>query len=159
MVSLKNIITTLFAATAAAVVMSACGDGLVYDHYNHTSLTGWDKSDTLTFDIPPIALSGRYRQEIGLRINESYPFKSIAFVVEQTAEPGHRHTTDTLRCRLADDKGNHTGQGVSYYQYDFILSEVNLNEGDSLHISVRHAMKREVLPGIADIGLRLRLIR
>ena len=47
------------------------------------------------------------------------------------------------------------GHGISTYQYNFHLTTLTLNEGDSLHIAVRHNMKREILPGISDIGIRL----
>jgi hypothetical protein len=30
-----------------------------------------------------------------------------------------------------------------------------LNKGDSLEIKIRHDMKREILPGISDIGIML----
>ena len=56
---------------------------------------------------------------------------------------------------LYDEKGNVLGDGVSYFQYNFMLSEVDLREGDSLHVCVRHIMKREILPGISDIGLKM----
>ena len=42
---------------------------------------------------------------------------------------------------------------MSYYQYDFPLSTLRLKEGDSLALVVRHAMKREILPGISDVGI------
>lgn len=159
MISLKQIVGKVVAACCAAVALSACGDGVVYDTYNHTQLNGWEKNDTLFFDVPPMVNDGRYRQSLGLRINESYPFTGLTLVVDQTVEPGHRQFTDTVRCRLVDAKGNMLGQGVSYYQYDFIVSDMELHRGDSLHIEVRHIMKREILPGIADIGMKMNLLK
>lgn len=146
-------------ALAVAVGLSACGGGVVYDTYRHTQLSGWGKEDTLFFDVPPLAEDGRYRQVVGLRINESFPFTGLTLVVDQTVEPGNRVFTDTVNCKLTDEKGHTLGQGVSYYQYDFIVSDLSLAKGDSLHIGVRHIMKREILPGIADIGLRMSRIQ
>ena len=57
---------------------------------------------------------------------------------------------------IIDSKGNVEGKGVSYYQYDFPLSTLRLEKGDSLALVVRHAMKREILPGISDVGIMLR---
>ena len=144
-----------FVAMVATFIVAACTGGVVYDTYRHTQLSGWDKGDTLFYDITPLRQSGRYRQEIGLRVNESFPFTGLTLVVDKVVEPGHRIMIDTVNCRLADSKGNTLVQGVSYYQYDFIVSEDNLQEGDSLHVGIRHIMKREILPGIADVGLRL----
>jgi gliding motility-associated lipoprotein GldH len=50
-------------------------------------------------------------------------------------------------------RGNTRGQGINYYQYNFHIADVALIEGDSLRISIRHDMKREILPGISDIGI------
>jgi len=143
------------AAVIALFTIYSCGDGVVFDTYNHVPLSGWEKSDTLFYDVPPLVQDSRYRQTLGLRINQSYPFTGLTFVIDQTVEPGHRLFADTVRCRLIDSKGNMLGKGVNYYQYDFIISEVNLNRGDSLHLGIRHIMKRETLPGIADIGVKI----
>ncbi|MFQ9996553.1 MAG: gliding motility lipoprotein GldH, partial [Hoylesella buccalis] len=40
-------------------------------------------------------------------------------------------------------------------QYAFDITSMDLHEGDSLHISVRHDMKREILPGISNVGVSL----
>lgn len=147
-VAIMSVLFTVLAATS-------CGGGEIYDTYRHTPLNGWDRTDTLYYDVPPVESAGIYRQELGLRIDDDFPFTGLTLVVDRTIEPGHRVSSDTLRCRLSDDKGNSYGQGVSYYQYDFAVAEYSLNKGDSLHIGVRHIMKREMLPGISDIGLRL----
>lgn len=156
---LRGALFMLAALAGMVSVMQACSGDVVYDTYNHTQLAGWDKADTLFFDVPPLRSAGIYRQNVGLRINESFPFTGITLVVDYTVEPEHRVCSDTLRCRLTDDKGNTLGRGVSYYQYDFTVSELRLNEGDSLHVGIRHIMRREMLPGVADVGLRLSLIR
>ena len=55
-----------------------------------------------------------------------------------------------------DKYGTPLGEGVSYYQYRFDMNELNLNKGDSLVVYIVHNMKRELIPGISDVGLRLR---
>ena len=44
---------------------------------------------------------------------------------------------------------------MSVYQFAFPVADVDLNEGDSVQIRIRHDMKREILPGIADVGIKL----
>lgn len=152
---MRQTLLTLMVAVASAVVLSACVGNVVYDKYASTMVEGWERSDTLVFGVPSLKSSGRYRQEIGLRINSAYPFTALSLLVERTVEPGHRVSLDTLNCRLYDGKGNTLGNGVSYFQYDFILSEDDLQQGDSLNVRIHHIMMREILPGISDIGLRL----
>ena len=62
---------------------------------------------------------------------------------------------DTLDCKLIDERGNVMGEGFSQYHYIFPLRTLHLNHGDLLHLSVRHSMKREILPGITDVGIKV----
>ena len=152
---MKQTLLTLAVAVVAVWTLSSCIGDVVYDKYKPTPVDGWERSGTLVFDVPKLRDSGRYRQEIGLRINVAYPFTGLSLLVERTIEPGHRVDVDTLNCRLYDSKGNALGDGFSFFQYDFILSDGELQKGDSLHVRVSHIMMREILPGVSDIGFRL----
>lgn len=149
---LRRTLYILLSVVVVAAVVSACGGGTVYDKFVSTPADGLEKNDTVAFDVPPVASSGRYSRELGLRTTSAYPFTSLSLEVCQTVEPGHRVSVDTLECRLYDADGNVLGRGVSIYQYGFTLPDVDLRKGDSLHVCVRHVMKREILPGIRDIG-------
>ena len=48
------------------------------------------------------------------------------------------------------------GHGVALYQFDLPLRKHFYLHGDSIHVRVRHNMKREILPGINDVGIQLR---
>lgn len=137
------------------LLAASCTGNKVYDKYNHTPVAGWEKNDTLSFDIPRVKTGGLYNAELGLRINNSYPFMGLTLIVTRTIYPKMVVHTDTLNCHLIDKNGNTNGQGISYYQYDFPVGYLQLQKGDSLHVTVRHDMKREILPGISDIGLQL----
>ena len=155
---MRNFLTILF----FLVILVSCQDNRVYDHYDHTPLSGWDRVDDLTFDVPALKDSGRYVTTLGLRINGDYPFLSMTMIVEQhiynKSHNKYRQTkvvTDTVNCNLFDDNGRVKGSGISYYQYHYRISELPLNIGDSLHISVRHDMRREIMPGISDVGISM----
>lgn len=146
---------TLLCVAAIGLMMTACNGNKIYNQYQHTPIAGWEKNDTLPFDIPPIATDGNYGMDLGLRINNAYPFMGLTLIIERTVYPGHTVTTDTLDCKLFDENGSVKGQGVSYYQFHYHVNDLPLHRGDSLHIAVRHDMKREILPGISDIGIEL----
>ena len=146
----------LTAVTAVAtVLLSSCDMSMVYYHYDHTPVYGWEKNDTLRYDVDPIERAGEYYTELGLRTNGSYPFTTLYLIVEQTVLPSHRVTTDTIACQLTNKDGRPNGQGVSYYQYTMPVGTQTLVPGDSLHITIRHNMKRDILPGISDVGLMI----
>ena len=138
------------------LTLVGCNRKTIYSHYEHTPINGWEKVDRLSFSIPPIRDGGTFREDVGLRINGAYPFMGLTLIVEQQVFPSGTKYSDTLSCKLIDDDGNIRGEGVCFYQYQFHLCDLELAKGDSLHVSVRHNMKREILPGISDVGVTLR---
>ena len=144
-----------FAAVIVAYVFASCTTDTVYDTYDHTPLSGWEKNDTLSFDVPKMKQAGVYSQSLGVRMTEIFPFTSVSLIVQQTVYPSGKVVTDTIKCPITDSRGNFLGDGVSAYQYSFPIREISLNKGDSLHICVRHNMKREILPGVSDIGVKI----
>ena len=148
--------SVLLVCMAVALLMStACSRRMVYDKYVNTPLAGWEKNDTLTFNIPGMAAPGTYSQQVGLRMTSAFPFTSISLIVEQRIMPRGKVLTDTIKCPITDIRGNFLGDGISSFQYMFPLREVTLNKKDSIHVSIRHNMKREILPGVSDIGLKM----
>ena len=137
-------------------VLSACNRKLVYDRYLSTPISGWEKNDTLSYDIRPVSGTDTYDMWLGLRTSEAYPFTAITLIVEQHIYPKDTIVNDTVNCKLTDRHGNASGTGVNFHQYRFPITELQLQDGDSIHIRVRHAMKREILPGISDVGISLR---
>ena len=153
----NSILVALFMLTVA-LAFASCNRKTVYSHYEHTPLVGWEKNDYLSFSLPPFNQGGTYREEVGLRINGAYPFMGLTLIVEQQVFPSGMTRTDTLWCKLIDADGTIQGEGISYYQYSFHLCDMPLHKGDSLHVQLHHNMKREILPGISDVGLTLRKI-
>ena len=151
----KHTLLYLSALTLFCVLVTACNQKTVYYHYEQTPMTGWDKNDTLSFVIGPISSSGRYQEELGLRISGEYPFTGLNLIVEQRNKSKQLLRVDTLACNLINEQGNVKGRGVSQFQYLFPLTIMDLQENDQLFVKVRHDMKRDILPGISDVGLRL----
>lgn len=128
---------------------------MIYNHYEHTPLSGWEKNDSLCFDIRPVAEAGTYRTELGVRISNEFPFLGITMEIRQTVLPSGKTTSRAMECKFIDKNGFIQGSGISLYQYSFPLDDVTLEKGDSLHIVIRHNMKREIMPGIPEIGILL----
>lgn len=161
MEKMKRLINFIF-LMIAAFVLASCFQRTVYDEYAHTPIAGWEKNDTLSFDIPPILTTGYYQENLGLRITGAYPFTGLTLIVNQTIYPANKQEdriekADTVLCQLIGKDGSSSRQGISYYQYNFPINMYKMNQGDSIHITVRHDMKREILPGVSDIGVKVEL--
>ena len=142
-------------AAATLLVLAACNRHLVYDKFMHTPVAGWEKNDTLLFEVPPVSQASTYQSRLELRVVDDYPFVSITLIVERHIYPRNEVRLDTLNCPLTDRRGNAAGKGISYHQYCFPINTMTLVPGDSLQISVRHDMKREILPGVSDVGIKI----
>ena len=151
----RHTLLYIYIVICMGMIFVSCDNRTVFSHYESTPVRGWERNDTLTFNIEAMQETNLYAEEIGVRITGEYPFKGLSLIVEQTVYPSNTMITDTLNCDLIDDVGHANGHGISHYQYQFPLTTLKLNKGESVHVAIRHCMKREILPGITDIGLKL----
>ena len=52
----KHLLTILILAVAA--ILTGCDRRTVYSHYEHVPLEGWEKIDTIFFEVPPVKEAG-----------------------------------------------------------------------------------------------------
>jgi gliding motility-associated lipoprotein GldH len=149
----RKIVVT--AIIVGLMVLCGCQRQVVYHQFRHISEPGWDKTDTLHFDVTPLKADGTYCLHAELRTDKNYPFQKLTLEVNQTVFPSHETYHDKINCNLISEEGVIGGDGISYFQYRFHVRNVSLHQGDSIHLSLTHNMKREIMPGIADVGIRL----
>lgn len=143
------------------ILMGACHTDTRFHEYRSVSEgDGWDKSDTLVFDLPSEVVGGTYQMEIGIRHTGSYPYRDIWLSVTQgEGAPLFSHT-DTLHIFLADENGRwnqHEGAIGGLYQLVYRCDSPVVLAADSLARSFRvtHLMRQNPLPGVSDVGVRL----
>lgn len=138
-------------------MLCGCQQQVTYHAFWHIYEPGWDKTDTLYFDISPVPKDGNYRLDAELRTDKDYPFQQLTIQIEQTVYPSKECFHNKIDCNLISETGVIKGDGISYFQYQFYVRGLNLHQGDSVHISLTHNMKREIMPGISDVGVKLSL--
>lgn len=149
-VKLSHIIVSFI---GIVLLFVSCDRKKVYDEYAHTPLVGWEKNDTISFAVPKVKDAGAYNFTLNLRSDNSFPFTNVVLVVGITTFPSIDTYVDTLKCMLTNKRGNTLGKGINIYQHDFSITSLNLKADDSVYVTVQHIMKREMLPGISDVGL------
>lgn len=142
-------------ALLTLMVLCGCQRQVAYHAFHHVYEPGWDKTDTLHYDVKPLEADGNYRLDTELRTDKNYPFQQLMVEVEQTVYPSKETFHNVISCELISEKGVISGDGISYFQYQFHVRDLSLHQGDSIHISLTHNMKREIMPGITDVGVRL----
>lgn len=149
----RKIVVT--AIIVGLMVLCGCQRQVVYHQFRHISEPGWDKTDTLHFDITPLKADGTYSINAELRTDKNFPFQKLTLEVNQTVFPSLETYHDKINCDLISEDGVINGDGISYFQYRFHVRDISLHQGDSIHLSLTHNMKREIMPGIADVGICL----
>lgn len=124
--------------------------------YRSTPVDGWENADTLIFPIDSLPADGRYALTVGVRTSSAYPypFRMLALSIEARFLSQTRYA-DTLYCSLTDHEGDVSGKGVSVYQYTFPVDTFQLHRGARGTITIHHIMRRNLLPGVSDVGIRL----
>jgi len=151
----RNRHLTYLTLLTVALVTASCNRNVIFHHYEPTAIEGWERTDTLKFSVATAKERAVLQRDIELRITDSYPYRQLSLVVEQTTLPAGLHRTDIVNCELVGAEGKISGRGLTLYQYRFHLPDASLNEGDSLCFSIHHNMRREELPGVSDVGIKL----
>ncbi len=133
----------------------ACSRSVLMHTYRHIPVEGWEQSDALSFAVDTIRDSETLQMDIGVRTTNDFPYQKLWIVVDTELQNPDTAFTDTLSCMFVDHNGLRNGKGTDTYQYDFHLGEIELQKGQTGRFVVRHIMRREIIPGVTDIGVRL----
>lgn len=150
---INKIMTTAAVIAPAVCFLSSCSSDTVYFSYQTVDDERWDKADNVSFEIVPSRQSGKCNGFVVLRMNDKYPYKNLSVNVE-TAMKGM-----PCRHRRVDFDVTRNYQGIRHNDYIMPLDTFTLSEGDTLRIRIAHDMKRHVLRGITNVGVKIEKIR
>ena len=133
----------------------SCDAPALYDQYQAIENTSWEKDKEYYFTFEVEDATVPYDLTLEIRNNNLYPYQNLWLFCneEQPIGPLKR---DTLECLLADEFGKWHGRGISLFQTSFPLrSRYYFPHEGQYTFSFRQGMRREALPGIQEIGLRV----
>ena len=116
---------------------------------------GWRRSDTLVFTLPPSPDDAEYALYIDLRLHNRFPYRELWLAVEHHLPDSSLISRDTLCYHLSDESGNLCGQGINLLQYETRAGTLPLRTGEETQIRIHHLMRRETLPYIMEVGVRV----
>lgn len=140
-----------------ALLFTGCGGRPIAYEYQSTPMEGWEPGDTLCFRIDTVETEGNYVMTLGVRTSSmvSYPFQTLWLIVTQQWHNPEQTLCDTVECRIMESDGEMHGSGVSIYQIEQKFQRMHISSGAWAEVSINHYMRREVLPGITNVGIRL----
>ncbi|MBW8361752.1 MAG: gliding motility lipoprotein GldH [Kaistella sp.] len=92
-----------------------------------------------------------------IRNNNSYPYSNLRMIVNLTNLKTNKKVTDTLNCVLANPNGEWIGTGFGETKENLFQYRLNYKfpANASYTIGIIQAMRKDVLPGIEDIGVKI----
>ncbi|MBE0673854.1 MAG: gliding motility lipoprotein GldH [Bacteroidales bacterium] len=141
----------------AVMSVAACQSDILYSEYINFEKSGWNQNQTARFAAEITDTLSAASVDIALRTGSDYPYRNIYLFVS-TYAPGGMRITDTLEYMIADEKGNRFGKGAGNLRELDLKYRTNVyfpTAGTYLFV-IEHAMRKETLEGIYDIGVKIR---
>lgn len=139
---------------ATCLLLIACTDGTMLHTYKPLPQEGWDRSDTLVFDIPQAETDIDGTLTVGLRTAAHVGMQSIALAVELCDAKGNCHR-NTLHYPLTDSDGNALAKGVNHHQYETQHLPLHLKKGQQTTVRIHHLMTHDTMVGITEVGIKI----
>jgi len=149
-----RLLSSIFCSTGLMVCIG-CGPGPVSSDAVDLDPSGWNALDTAVMEFEVEHADHRHDLQFGLRHGEEYPFSNLYLFV-QLEYPNGRMLSDTLECLLAAPDGRWHGEGRRWidHRIGYKRGVAFPLEGDYT-LKVVHAMRRDPLPGMAELRLSL----
>ena len=135
--------------------LTACTGGTVFHRYKPLPAEGWDRRDTVRFDLPKAETDIDGTLFIGLRTAANISYQDVVLAVEQHFETPSSYRCDTVRYPLADAEGFALSPGVNHHQYETQHLPIHLQKGQNGSVRIHHLMRHETLPDITEVGIRI----
>lgn len=142
-------------ALLCLLLCGSCENPAIYEQYQAIDNTTWDKGKTyfFTFDISDASIA--YDIFFEVRNNNLYPYQNLWLFCSEEMPIGPIRQ-DTIEFQLADDYGKWYGQGFSLFHSSFPLKNgYKFPIEGQYTFGFRQGMRKDSLPGIQEIGLRL----
>lgn len=151
----RTYIKSLVVSTMILTGGMSCDNKTVFHQYRAVDTSGWDKRDTLCFDIPPQTDSTSVRITLEVRSTPQVGHQHLWLAVKSQWQQPDSLRTDTIAVQLVEPSGENSGTGISLFEHEQPLYTSPLATGQHGRIAVYHIMQLRRVPGLSDIGIRV----
>lgn len=148
----KGHIATLIVAIC---LLASCAMDTVYYHFQQIAEEGWDKRDTLLFRIDTLLQEGDYDATLCLRTDAAYPYRNLSVKTVLTVRPRNASDARRMDFCIVNPDGTANGDGITFRSHEKDICTIHLAPGDSLTVKVAHNMRKETMPGVRDVGIKI----
>ena len=144
---------TLFIIIALTLLISCRSQRTLLHEFAAIDGEEWNIIDSLHFEIDSVTTCGNCETTLEFRTNANYPYRNISILMTQSLRNKNKDITKTLAYDIVDESGKNNGEGITYLTHRIPFCTMEIQEGDTVDIFIRHNMQDNILPGIADVGV------
>ncbi len=145
---------------AAVLLFTACDERCLVERHVNIPQAAWHKDSTATVVVPVTDTLSHCAIVLAFRNSDDYPYSNVILAVTATA-PSGATVCDTVEYRLVDDANDgwngRTGGKWVDHRLAFRTNVQFLQSGD-YHFGIAHLMRRDELPGVGAVGVRIERI-
>ena len=137
------------------LLLASCVSGTTFHSYKPLPAEGWERCDTVCFDLPQAVADFKGTLTIGLRTVAHVGMQDIVLAVEQCDEATVICRCDTIRYPLTNAEGEALTPGVNNHQYETQHLPVSMKKGKGGSVRIHHLMTPETVRGITELGIKI----
>lgn len=130
------------------LITSCSREGEIACYEDITDPEGWYEKDTIYLRTDSVSAAGLYQCYINIRTTAAYPYRNFSVIAQVQGTKNRRILHYDI-----------TSNGATYHEQQATMGQIALQRGDSVVVAVKQNMRRETMPGIAAVGLKLVKIR
>lgn len=138
------------------VALTACQTNMVFDDNEEIKNYVWDSKIKPSFSFEIKDTTVLYNIYINVRHVDYYMFSNIWLNVEAVFPDGSRQIK-RVEIPLADESGKWYGEGLGdIWDYRYMIQQgAYFNKTGKYTFTLEHLMRKDPLPGIMSVGLRV----
>lgn len=145
MTAARHIGHILLSLMLLTLVITSCNrEGEITCYEDIEDPEGWYEKDTIYLRPDSVSIAGTYRCDISIRTTATYPYRNFSVIAQVKGTQERR----TLHFDIERS-------GAPYNEQQATLGQLTLSRGDSIVVAVKQNMRRETMPGVAAVGVRL----
>lgn len=119
--------------------------------------SSWDKKNTLNFEFDIKDAQTPKNIIFVVRNNDDYPYSNLWLISKLPNQKTKKTVSDSLNFVLAEPNGKWIGSGFGETKETLFQYKTNFKfpENGKYTISVSQAMRKNILPGIEDLGIKI----
>ena len=143
-------------AISILLLFASCDFNKVYEFNYDFPSDNWKQNQLLNFDFEVIDTSSYYNLFINIRNTPQYKYSNL-YLFLTIAAPNAKHSTDTVECVLANNKGKWLGESKINLLDNRILYKKNIRFPipGIYRVKYEQAMREESIANIKNMGFRL----